>query len=56
MELSEIIPAQDVLQDELENVRGGWSIHLCFSGCDEGGKKDDKDDKGDKGEEVTPGN
>lgn len=49
MEISEIIPAQDVLQNELENIRGGWSLHLCFSGCDEGEKKKDKEE-----EQVKP--
>ncbi len=42
LNITELVPANDILQDEMEAVKGGWEVHLCFSGCKTG-------EKGDKG-------
>lgn len=36
--ITEIVPAEDVLLDEMEAIKGGWELHLCFSGCKTGDK------------------
>lgn len=36
--MDDIVPANDVLQDEMENIRGGSDFTICLSGCSEGGK------------------
>lgn len=47
MNIKKLVPAKDVLQEEMEAVKGGWELHLCFSGCKTG-------DKGNQGSSTTP--
>lgn len=46
LNITELVPANDILQDEMEAIKGGWEVHLCFSGCKTG-------EKGDKGTKFT---
>lgn len=38
--ITEIVPAEDVLLDEMKAIKGGWELHLCFSGCKTGDKNE----------------
>jgi len=42
LNIKELVPAKDILQDEKEAIKGGWEVHLCFSGCKSGDKDKDK--------------
>jgi|WetSurMetagenome_2_1015567.scaffolds.fasta_scaffold68916_4 hypothetical protein len=43
MNLTEIVPARDVLVDELENIKGGSDCgSICLKGCITGDKSSDK--------------
>ncbi len=36
LNISEIVPSHDALQEEMEDIKGG-KFHLCLSGCHSGG-------------------
>lgn len=38
LSFKEIVPANDILEDEMEFVKGGTDINLCFKGCITGEK------------------
>ena len=40
LSFKEIVPANDILEDEMEFVRGGTDLNLCFKGCITGEKSD----------------
>lgn len=46
LNVEEVIPAEDKIQEELENVAGGADLNLCFSGCSTGEKKHKQDGGG----------
>lgn len=53
--LTEIVPANDVLKEELENVRGGEaSTHLCLKGCVTGDSAPNKDHKDKNNPKLEP--
>lgn len=31
--IMEIVPAYDVLMDDLENIKGGNGLNICLKGC-----------------------
>lgn len=33
LNFKEIVPANDILEDEMEFVKGGTDFNLCFKGC-----------------------
>lgn len=38
LNFKEIVPANDILEDEMEFVKGGTDFNLCLKGCVTGGK------------------
>lgn len=40
LNFKEIVPANDILEDEMEFVKGGTDFNLCFKGCVTGDKSD----------------
>jgi hypothetical protein len=52
LNVEEVIPAEDKIQEELENVTGGADFNLCLSGCSTGEKKPKKD--GGDGQTTEP--
>lgn len=38
LSFKEIVPANDILEDEMEFVKGGTDLNLCFKGCITGEK------------------
>ncbi len=40
LNFKEIVPANDILEDEMEFVKGGTDFNLCFKGCVTGEKSD----------------
>ena len=51
LSIEEIVPANDILRGNLEDVKGGEGINVCLKGCITGEKKDK-----DKGNTPTPTN
>ena len=38
LSITEIVPAEDILQEEMEEaLKGGWNLGYCKSGCQSGG-------------------
>lgn len=33
IDIMEIVPANDVLMDDLENIKGGSGFNICLKGC-----------------------
>lgn len=40
LNFKEIVPANDILEDEMEFVKGGTDLNFCFKGCITGDKSD----------------
>lgn len=40
LNFKEIVPANDILEDEMEFVKGGTDLNLCLKGCITGEKSD----------------
>lgn len=37
LSITEFVPAEDILQAEMEDTKGGWNLGYCKSGCQSGG-------------------